>query len=179
MAALKVGDPMDPHTDIGPLASAEGLNLLEDQVNQTLHLGARLLLGGKRLTRPGYYYEPTVLADIPRESPAYKEELFGPVASLFRVRGIEEAVSLANDSNFGLGSSCWTDNQREREIFVNQIEAGMAFINGMVASDPRVPFGGVKQSGYGRELGVDGIREFVNIKTVAIYEAGPHRSQTE
>jgi succinate-semialdehyde dehydrogenase/glutarate-semialdehyde dehydrogenase len=179
MAALKVGDPMDQHTDIGPLASAQGLNLLEDQVNQTLQLGARLLLGGKRVTRPGYYYEPTVLADIPKESPAYQEELFGPVASLFRVRGIEEAVSLANDSNFGLGSSCWTDNQREREIFVNQIEAGMAFINGMVASDPRVPFGGVKQSGYGRELGVDGIREFVNIKTVAIYEAGPHRSQTE
>jgi succinate-semialdehyde dehydrogenase/glutarate-semialdehyde dehydrogenase len=179
MAALKVGDPLDESTDVGPMATADLITLLDDQVHKTVQMGARLLLGGTRLLRKGNFYAPTVLADIPEESPARIEELFGPVASLFRVYGIEEAVALANQSPFGLGSSCWTNDQGERRHFVDHIEAGMAFINGIVASDPRVPFGGVKQSGYGRELSADGIREFVNIKTIMIFDVGPSASETE
>lgn len=179
MAALKVGDPMDPLTDVGPLATADVLDDLEQQVKKTVQMGARLLLGGKRLNRPGNFYAPTVLADIPPQSPAAVEELFGPVASLYRVKGMEEAIRVANDSEFGLGSSAWTNDPGEREMFIEEIEAGMAFINGMVASDSRIPFGGVKQSGYGRELSYFGIREFVNIKTVSIYEQRENRSKTE
>jgi succinate-semialdehyde dehydrogenase/glutarate-semialdehyde dehydrogenase len=179
MASLKVGDPMEDGTDVGPLATGEVRELLEAQVNKTVHMGARVLLGGKRLDRPGFFYEPTVLTDIPRNSPAYHEELFGPVASLFRVNGIDEAIRVANDTNFGLGSCIWTEEARERELFIDEIEAGAAFVNGMVASDPRLPFGGIKQSGYGRELSRDGIREFVNIKTVSILETDEKRSQTE
>jgi succinate-semialdehyde dehydrogenase/glutarate-semialdehyde dehydrogenase len=155
-------------TDVGPLATAEVRELLETQVNQTVQMGARVLLGGKRLDRPGYFYEPTVLTDVPKNSPAHHEELFGPVASLFRADGIEEAIRMANDTKFGLGSCLWTEDEREQELFIDEIEAGAAFVNGMVASDPRLPFGGIKQSGYGRELSRDGIREFVNIKTVSI-----------
>ena len=166
MAALKVGDPLDESTDIGPLATADVLSLLEDQVKRTVQMGARLLLGGKRLDRKGNFYSPTVLADLPPGSPPLTEELFGPVASLFRVSGIEEALAVANNTPFGLGSSCWTEDRREREYFAEHIEAGLAFINGMVASHPRAPFGGIKQLGYGRELSVQGIREFVNVKTV-------------
>ena len=179
MAALKVGDPMDPLTDVGPLATADVLDDLEQQVKKTVQMGARLLLGGKRLNRPGNFYAPTVLADIPPQSPAAVEELFGPVASLYRVKNMEEAIRVANDSEFGLGSSAWTNDPGEREMFIEEIEAGMAFINGMVASDSRIPFGGVKQSGYGRELSYFGIREFVNIKTVSIYEQRENRSKTE
>jgi succinate-semialdehyde dehydrogenase/glutarate-semialdehyde dehydrogenase len=179
MAALKVGDPLDDSTDVGPLATSDLVTTLENQVDRTVRMGARLSLGGARLRRAGNFYAPTVLADIPEESPARIEELFGPVASLFRVRGIEEAVALANQSQFGLGSSCWTNDQHERRYFINHIEAGMAFVNGTVVSDPRVPFGGVKQSGYGRELSTDGIREFVNIKTIMIYEVGPSATKTE
>ncbi len=179
MAALKVGDPMDPLTDVGPLATADVLDDLEQQVKKTVQMGARLLLGGKRLNPPGNFYPPTVLADIPPKSPAAIEELFGPVASLYRVNNMEEAIRVANDSEFGLGSSAWTNDPGEREMFIEEIEAGMAFINGMVASDSRIPFGGVKQSGYGRELSYFGIREFVNIKTVSIYEQRENRSKTE
>ena len=179
MAALKVGDPLDESTDIGPLATADLLATLEDQVSRTVQMGARLLLGGKRLSRTGNFYAPTVLSAIPEQSPGRRDELFGPVASLFRVKGIEEAIALANDSQFGLAASCWTNNQRERELFVRGIDAGTVFINGMVASDPRVPFGGIKQSGYGRELGMQGIREFVNAKTVSIYEIETFASDTE
>jgi succinate-semialdehyde dehydrogenase/glutarate-semialdehyde dehydrogenase len=135
-------------------------------VKRTIAAGARLLTGGQPLNRPGSFYAPTVLTDIPKDSPAYCEEFFGPVASLFRVKNIDQAIQLANDSRFGLGASAWTNDSAETERFINELEAGMVFINKMVASDPRIPFGGVKQSGHGRELGVHGIREFTNIKTV-------------
>lgn len=179
MAGLKLGDPLDETTDVGPLATGDVRKTVEEQVRRTVQMGARVLLGGERLKGKGNFYSPTVLADIPKQSPARREEIFGPVAPLFRVNGIEEAIALANDSSFGLACSCWTDNQRERELVVQEIEAGTVFINGMVASDPRVPFGGVKQSGYGRELGVHGIREFVNTKTVSIFEIAPRGNRTE
>jgi succinate-semialdehyde dehydrogenase/glutarate-semialdehyde dehydrogenase len=168
MASLKVGDPMDEATDIGPLATGEVLETLEEQVNRTVGMGARVLLGGRRLAGPGSFFEPTVLTAIPPGSPAQREELFGPVASLFRAGGMEEAIRIANDTRFGLGASAWTRDARECELFIGQIEAGLAFVNSLVASDPRLPFGGVRQSGYGRELGPHGLREFVNIKTVLI-----------
>ena len=168
MSRLKVGNPLDEATDIGPLATLEVLNLLDQQVGKTIEQGARVLLGGKRLARPGYFFPPTVLAEIPANSPAYDDELFGPVASLFRVKKMEEALRIANDTAFGLGACAWTNDEREQVLFIDQVEAGLAFVNGMVVSDPRLPFGGVKQSGYGRELSREGIREFVNIKSVVI-----------
>jgi len=168
MEALKVGDPMQPETELGPLASADAVKALHADVQKTVSAGARLLTGGKPLDCAGNFYAPTVLADIPKNSPAYREELFGPVASVFRVKSIEEAIQIANDSRYGLGASAWTNDPVERERFANEIEAGMVFINQMVASDPRLPFGGVKHSGHGRELGVHGIREFMNAKTVWI-----------
>ena len=168
MRSLRVGDPMDEHTQVGPLATPDIVAGLEDQVRRSVELGARVLAGGKRLEGPGNYYAPTVLTDVAPGSPAYSEELFGPVAVLFRADGIEQAVRLANDTPFGLGASAWTTDPAEQQRFINEIEAGMVFINGMVASDPRLPFGGVKHSGYGRELGAYGIREFVNVKTVKV-----------
>ena len=171
MEALRIGDPLDPATEIGPLATADIVADLDEQVRRTVAAGARILTGGKALDRPGNYYAPTVIVDIPQGSAAYEEELFGPVASLFRARNADEAITLANDSTFGLGSSVWTNDAAERDRFVDEIEAGSVFMNGMVASDPRLPFGGVKRSGYGRELSVYGIREFVNIKTVWLKEA--------
>jgi len=180
MAALKVGDPMDPATDVGPLATEDVLRGLEEQVNQTIKMGARVLLGGKRINRPGNFFEPSVLADIPQGSPAFEDELFGPVASLFRARGMAEALDIANNSKFGLGACAWTNDEAEQKMFISGIESGLAFVNSMVASDPRIPFGGVKQSGYGRELSHHGIREFVNVKTVSIQSiAADKRSQTE
>ncbi len=168
MEALKVGDPMQPETELGPLASADALKGLHADVQKTVGAGARLLTGGKPLDRPGNFYAPTVLANIPEYSPAYREELFGPVASVFRVKDIDEAIQVANDNRFGLGASAWTNDPAEQDRFANEIEAGMVFINQMVASDPRIPFGGVKHSGHGRELGVHGIREFMNAKAVWI-----------
>jgi len=168
MESLKVGDPFDEHTDVGPLSSAEGLKELDADVQKTIQAGARLLTGGKRLSQPGNYYLPTVLADIPKDSPAACGELFGPVASLFRAKNAEDAIRIANSSPFGLGASAWTNDPAEREKFINGLESGMVFINRMVASDPRLPFGGVKRSGHGRELAMFGIREFMNIKTVSI-----------
>jgi succinate-semialdehyde dehydrogenase / glutarate-semialdehyde dehydrogenase len=179
MASLKVGDPMDSATDVGPLATADGLQTLQDQVNRTVEMGARVLTGGKRVNRQGNFFEPTVLAEIPKGSPAFEDELFGPVASVFRAKGMEDAIRIANTSQFGLGACAWTNDKREREMFIDRIESGLAFINGMVASDPRIPFGGVKHSGYGRELSYHGIREFVNVKTVSIYELEQKRSETE
>ena len=168
MQNLRIGDPFDEKTELGPLATADGVKSLDADVQKTVQAGARVLTGGHPLKLPGNYYAPTVLTDIPKESPAYREEFFGPVASLFRVKDVDEAIRLANDSRFGLGASAWTNDEGERDRFINELEAGMVFINKMVASDPRIPFGGVKQSGHGRELGVFGIREFVNIKTVWI-----------
>jgi succinate-semialdehyde dehydrogenase/glutarate-semialdehyde dehydrogenase len=168
MESMRVGDPMDESTQVGPLATPAILEDLDRQVRESVQMGARVLTGGHRLDRPGNFYAPTVLADLPENSPARREELFGPVAVLFRVNGIEQAIRIANDTEFGLGASAWTNEAAEQARFVDEIEAGMVFINGMVASDARLPFGGVKRSGYGRELSAYGIREFVNVKTVRI-----------
>jgi succinate-semialdehyde dehydrogenase/glutarate-semialdehyde dehydrogenase len=168
MEALKIGDPLDSKTDLGPLASASAVDDLQRDVQKSIEAGARLLTGGKPLLGKGNFYPPTVLTDIPRNSPAYSEEFFGPVASVFRVKDADEAIHIANDTRFGLGASVWTQDTTERDHLIQGLEAGMVFVNKMVASDPRVPFGGVKQSGFGRELGPFGIREFTNIKTVWI-----------
>jgi succinate-semialdehyde dehydrogenase/glutarate-semialdehyde dehydrogenase len=168
MEALRVGDPMDENTDMGPLATPDILEDVDGQVRKSVEAGARVLTGGEPMEGPGNFYPPTVLTDIPKDSPAYVEEIFGPVASLFRVGDIDEAIAIANDTTFGLSSSSWTNDPDERERFVNEIEAGMVYINRMTESTPEVPFGGVKNSGYGRELSIFGIREFVNAKTVWI-----------
>jgi succinate-semialdehyde dehydrogenase/glutarate-semialdehyde dehydrogenase len=170
MRALVVGDPLDPATDVGPLANGDQVETLSDQVERSVQAGARVLGGAHRLERPGYYFAPGVLTDITPDSPAYKEEIFGPIALLFRVRDLDEAITVANDSPFGLGASAWTRDPGEQDRFVADLEAGMVFINAMVASDPRLPFGGVKQSGYGRELSAYGLREFVNIKAVWVQD---------
>lgn len=166
MEGLRVGDPFDDSTQLGPLANADAVTSLHEDVQKSVATGARVLTGGNPLPRPGHFYAPTVLTDIPKESPAYREEFFGPVASIFRVASVDQAIQLANDSRFGLGASAWTQDPAEAERFINELDAGMVFLNKMVASDPRVPFGGVKHSGHGRELSTHGIREFVNIKTV-------------
>src|SRR4030095_10729339 len=168
MKALRVGDPLDEATEIGPLATQQIVKDLERQVNDAVAQGARVVTGGRRLPRPGNYYEPTVLVDVDPSTPVSCEEIFGPVAMLFRVNNASDAIRLANSTPFGLGAAAWTTDEREQERFINELEAGCVFINGMVASDPRLPFGGIKHSGYGRELSEFGIREFVNIKTVWI-----------
>ncbi len=168
MKALRIGDPMNESTDIGPLATPQILRDVEQQVKTSIAAGALLLTGGKKVNRSGNFYEPTVLANVPADAPASCQEVFGPVAALYRVKNIEEAIELANNTSFGLGSAAWTTDPQEQARFVENIEAGCVFINGMVASDPRLPFGGIKHSGYGRELGRFGIREFVNIKMVWI-----------
>lgn len=168
MEAVRIGDPFEEKTELGPLVNAESVESLHADVMKTVQAGARLLTGGKKLDRPGNFYPPTVLTDIPENSPAYREEFFGPVASIFRARDLGDAIRIANDSRFGLGASAWTNDESERERLINELQAGMVFINKMVASDPRIPFGGVKQSGHGRELGELGIKEFMNAKTVWI-----------
>lgn len=168
MRMLKIGDPKDPETELGPLATEQILQGVDNQVQKTIAAGAKLLTGGNRIHRPGFFYEPTVLIDVPKDSPAYREEVFGPVATVFRVGDAHAAVDLANDTTFGLGSSAWTKNREEQKLFASELDAGMVFINAMVASDPRLPFGGVKRSGFGRELGAAGIREFTNTKTIWI-----------
>jgi len=166
MAALSVGDPFDERTELGPLSTSDGVADLDRDVRKTVEMGAKVLTGGKPLERPGNFYAPTVLINIPKGSPAHQEELFGPVASVFRAKNVDDAIRIANDSRFGLGASAWTNDRAEQEKFINELDAGMVFINRMVASDPRIPFGGVKWSGHGRELGAVGIREFTNMKTV-------------
>ena len=168
MQGLRVGDPFDQKTELGPLATPDAVTTLDADVQKTVQAGAKVLTGGHPLKRLGNYYAPTVLTNIPKDSPAYGEEFFGPVASIFRAKDQDEAIRIANDVRFGLGASAWTNDEKERERFINELEAGMVFINKMVASDTRIPFGGVKQSGHGRELGAVGIREFMNAKTVWI-----------
>jgi succinate-semialdehyde dehydrogenase/glutarate-semialdehyde dehydrogenase len=166
MRALKVGNPSDPETELGPLATEQILEGVDNQVKKTIAAGAKLLTGGNRISGSGFFFEPTVLIDVPKESPAYREEVFGPVASVFRVGDVHAAIELANDTAFGLGSSAWSKDREEQKLFASELDAGMVFINAMVASDPRLPFGGVKRSGFGRELGSAGIREFTNTKTI-------------
>jgi succinate-semialdehyde dehydrogenase/glutarate-semialdehyde dehydrogenase len=166
MAALKMGDPLDPSVEIGPLATPAIREEVDGLVKKTVAAGARVALGGRIPEGPGNFYPPTVLADVPAGSPADQEEIFGPVASIFRVGSLDEAIAVANRTRFGLGSSAWTKDASERDRLVRELEAGSVFINGMVKSDPRLPFGGVKKSGHGRELSEHGIREFVNVKTV-------------
>ncbi len=168
MASLVVGDPMDEATQIGPLATEDGAQSIERQVNESIAGGARALTGGAANSRNGNFYAPTVLAQVPTDVPAYREELFGPVAVLMRAENFDHAIQLANDTPFGLGSSVWTKDPIEQERSMNEIEAGLTFFNAMVASDPRLPFGGIKLSGYGRELGELGAREFTNVKTIVI-----------
>jgi succinate-semialdehyde dehydrogenase/glutarate-semialdehyde dehydrogenase len=167
--ALRVGDPLDRDNDLGPLARADLVDDLERQVERSVRLGARVLTGGQRLAgRPGFFFQPTILDGVKPGMPAYDEEMFGPVAALIPARDAEDAVRIANDTAFGLGASIWTRDRLQGEKLAARVEAGMVFVNGLVRSDPRLPFGGVKNSGYGRELSHYGIKEFVNIKTVVI-----------
>jgi len=168
MAAAVVGDPMSEKTEIGPIATKRLLETLDQQVNAAIAAGARLLTGGRRVLGPGFYFEATVLADLPRTSPVYRDEIFGPVALLFKAKDLDEAIEIANDTPFGLGASAWTLDPGEQQRLVAEIQAGSVFLNKMVASDPRLPFGGIKRSGYGRELSAAGMREFMNAKTVVI-----------
>jgi len=166
MKSLRLGNPLEESTDIGPLATEQILKDVDEQVKTSVAAGAIILTGGNKLDRPGNFFEPTVLVNVPMDSPASCEEIFGPVAMLFRVKDIDEAIALGNATSFGLGAAAWTNDANEQKRFAAELEAGSVFINGMVASDPRLPFGGIKNSGYGRELSEFGIREFVNIKTV-------------
>lgn len=170
MAALKIGDPTDDDVDFGPMAREDLAESLLEQVQQTIKKGATLVLGGDRPNRSGAFFNPTILADIPKNSPAYKEELFGPVATVFRAMDEEEAIELANDSPYGLGGSVWTKNVKRGQEVARRINSGAVYVNKMMASDPAVPFGGIKQSGYGRELSFVGIHEFVNQKTIWVGE---------
>lgn len=163
---LTIGDPLDLNTDIGPLATSTILQDIAHQVTKTIEMGAKVLIGGKTLEGKGNFYPPTILTDIPLNSPGMEEEFFGPVALLFRVSSLKKAIELANSTIFGLGASIWTNNEKNIQIAVRDIESGAIFINGLVKSDPRLPFGGTKSSGYGRELSVEGMHEFLNIKTV-------------
>ena len=168
--SLRIGDPMDEKTELGPLATSAIRDELDQQVKASVAAGAKLRTGGRKLDGKGFYYAPTVLVDIPPSAPAASDELFGPVASVFRAKDIDDAIRIANGTSFGLGASAWTRDSGERDRFVAEIESGMVFINGMVASDARLPFGGVRNSGFGRELGEFGIREFVNIKSVRVID---------
>jgi succinate-semialdehyde dehydrogenase/glutarate-semialdehyde dehydrogenase len=173
MSAQTVGDPMADGTDIGPLATAAGRDGVAEQVADAVGKGARVLCGGTVPDGPGWYYPPTVVADLNPSMRMWSEEVFGPVAALFRVGSYEEAIELANGTSFGLGSNAWTNDRAEQERFIADLDAGQVFINGMTTSYPSLPFGGAKNSGYGRELSEHGIREFCNIKTVWVGAAGP------
>jgi succinate-semialdehyde dehydrogenase/glutarate-semialdehyde dehydrogenase len=165
---LQPGDPLDPETTLPPMARDDLRDTLVRQVNESIRRGAEILTGGGALDRAGWYYAATVLDWVTPEMPAYREELFGPVAAVIRAPDEEEALRMANDSRFGLGGSVWSEDAERGEAFARRLACGCAFVNGMVKSDPRLPFGGIKDSGYGRELSVLGIREFVNAKTLWI-----------
>jgi len=174
VSALRVGDPLDRNTQVGPLARRDLVDALDRQVRDSISMGAKVVVGGHRMSGPGYFYEPTILTEVTRDMPVYREETFGPVAAVIRVRDADEAIRMANDTTYGLGANLWTRNLERARRLAREIEVGSVFINGMVASDPRLPFGGVKESGHGRELSEFGIREFTNVKTVWIGPAvGP------
>ncbi len=175
VARLRIGDPLDPETQIGPLARADLVDALDGQVRGSVALGARVALGGHKIDGPGCFYAPTVLTSVTPQMPVFREETFGPVAPVIRARDVEQAIALANDTVFGLGGNLWTGDLVRARALARRLESGNCFINGMTASDPRLPFGGVKQSGYGRELSAFGIREFTNIQTVWI---GPAMTPT-
>ncbi|OEU54969.1 MAG: hypothetical protein BA871_00210 [Desulfuromonadales bacterium C00003096] len=166
MAVLKVGDPLLETTQVGPMARGDLRQELHAQIQESLAAGAELILGGQPLPQAGYYYPPTILAGVAPGMPAYDQELFGPVAAVIRVFDEAQALAVANDTPFGLGASIWSGDSQRAEALAAEIEAGAVFVNGMVKSDPRLPFGGIKESGYGRELADYGIREFVNVQTV-------------
>ena len=166
VAGLKVGDPVERDTNVGPLARADLVDELERQVKESLAMGARVAVGGSRVDGAGYYFQPTVLTGVTPDMPVFKEETFGPVAAVIRVRSEEEAIAVANDTDFGLGASLWTGDMARGKRLAARVEAGVVFVNGMVASDARLPFGGVKRSGYGRELSEFGLHEFMNVQTV-------------
>jgi succinate-semialdehyde dehydrogenase/glutarate-semialdehyde dehydrogenase len=180
MQALRMGDPVDPSTQLGPLATVQLATELESQVTKSVEMGARLVCGGRRDDANSAFFPATVLRDIPADSPAYKDELFGPVGCVFVANDVADAIRIANDTRFGLAASAWTNDTAEQTRFVREIDAGSVFVNDMVVSDPRFPFGGVKSSGHGRELSAIGLREFTNVKTVRIREAtGAHKGNTE
>jgi len=166
IAALRVGDPLDRATEVGPLARADLRDALDQQVSESVAMGARVVVGGTRREGTGWFYEPTLLADVTDEMPVLRDETFGPVAALRRVRDADEAIRVANSSRYGLGATVWTRDTTAAKAIARRLESGSVFVNGLVSSDPRLPFGGVKRSGYGRELGSFGIREFVNVQTV-------------
>ncbi|MGZ8376590.1 MAG: NAD-dependent succinate-semialdehyde dehydrogenase [Gemmatirosa sp.] len=180
MQALRVGDPMEASTQIGPLATAQVRDDVAEQVRRSISEGARLACGGEAREGAGWYYAPTVLADVPRDATPAREEIFGPVAAVFRARDLDDAITIANDTPYGLGSSAWTRDPEEARRFEEELEAGSVFVNGMVVSDPRLPFGGIKRSGHGRELSDVGLREFVNVKTIrTMRTAAETRDTTE
>ena len=180
VSEVRIGDPMDEKTELGPLATSAIRDELDQQVKASVAAGAKVLTGGKRIEREGFFYAPTVLADIPPTAPAAHDELFGPVASVFKAKDLDDAIRIANGTTFGLGASAWTRDDAERKQFIAEIESGLLFINGMVVSDPRLPFGGVKRSGFGRELGEFGIHEFVNIKSIRVMaDKAANKSATE
>jgi succinate-semialdehyde dehydrogenase/glutarate-semialdehyde dehydrogenase len=174
---LTVGDPMDPDTQVGPLATESGVQDVEDYVADAVGKGATVVVGGHRVDRPGWFYEPTLLTGITPEMKLYSEEVFGPVAALWTVDSLAEAIDIANSHPYGLGSNLWSEDEAERAQFVRDIESGMAFVNGMTTSYPDLPFGGVKQSGYGRELTEVGMRAFMNAKTVWIGKPSSEQEQ--
>ncbi len=179
MEALTIGDPLREETDLGPLATAAILAGVERQVEAAVAAGARILTGGARMHGSGFFFEPTILVDVPRSAPVFHEEIFGPVAMLFRTRHLDQAIELANDTPFGLGASVWTQDPAEQQRLIAELDCGTVFVNSMVASDPALPFGGIKRSGYGRELSAAGMREFLNAKTVVIAGEPPPPPDTE
>jgi succinate-semialdehyde dehydrogenase/glutarate-semialdehyde dehydrogenase len=176
MSALVIGDPMDSETDIGPLATEQGREDVAGQVRDAVDKGAKVLCGGEPIDRPGWWYPPTVVADLSPQMEMFAEEVFGPVAGLYRVQSYDEAIALANSTKYGLGSNAWTTDPDEQEAFSRDLEAGAVFINGMTTSYPELPFGGIKASGYGRELAAEGIREFCNVKSVWVGDTEPTRA---